>query len=657
MLNTEYPRDKTDIRRILLAVFAIAAVLSVSFALSDSDNSDAADTDTTRFYYMQLDDFEKAVYDGICNTPVTTDSEGRYEITFDVPIPDAYVNVSKTKATDEIPKKVERAMSGVASERTDIYWLGDRYVTTIPYNEYTELTTSDDITVHIFGLVTEFGFDKSSELRSCLDSIVLDDTDTRQTTVESIHGYLCGLLVYYPDKPIPDTMDTRNVATAFLGDHMVVCEGYAKAFKLLCDWYGIPCLIVTGDAGIGDDKGPHMYNYVQMENEQWYLVDCTFDDQDHGVMTEYLLTGSEEGGFGNQPVKNTHLVDSEKYAYFKLPTLSAESYAHQECEIVFFDYDGSVLSSTRYSHGDRLVIPSDPEKPSTDSETFVFDGWSADGEKVAELPAIVNGTAEYKALFKAHERIYDVRFLDYDGSELNNLKLKFGEGIVPPSGPERESDDYRTYAFSGWYPAVPAKIDNASEEYVFTATYAESANIVTKNGNQYVRSENGSIAFTDAEMAVIKSGTGSLTVILTGAEIEFGREVLDSLIPNETLAFVEKDIDSIDADRRSDFGNAKLFAVDFGANNGLKFPAGSLKISVPVKTDGSDRLELYETVGYTKLGMEYKDGNVVFEPVSFSSFAVTGITEQKTDMGFYFPIVGILVFVVIAMAVAYRFSR
>ena len=52
-----------------------------------------------------------------------------------------------------------------------------------------------------------------------------------------------------------------------------VCQGYAYAFKLLCDKAQIPCWIVTGT--YGDE--PHAWNYVWVNNN-YYLVDVTWDD-------------------------------------------------------------------------------------------------------------------------------------------------------------------------------------------------------------------------------------------------------------------------------------------------------------------------------------------------------------------------------------------
>ena len=62
----------------------------------------------------------------------------------------------------------------------------------------------------------------------------------------------------------------------------VVCEGYSKAFKYLCDGTDfnadISSITVTGTIRGGTDEGPHMWNIVNMEDGNNYLVDVTNSD-------------------------------------------------------------------------------------------------------------------------------------------------------------------------------------------------------------------------------------------------------------------------------------------------------------------------------------------------------------------------------------------
>ncbi|MBQ2094824.1 MAG: S-layer homology domain-containing protein, partial [Firmicutes bacterium] len=81
-----------------------------------------------------------------------------------------------------------------------------------------------------------------------------------------------------------------------------VCDGYSKAFKLLCDRLGIPCTLTTGVAIRSDGKTVyHMWNQVAV-NGTWYGVDVAWNDpiypNVYGAVSgkeneQYLLVGGE----------------------------------------------------------------------------------------------------------------------------------------------------------------------------------------------------------------------------------------------------------------------------------------------------------------------------------------------------------------------------
>ena len=74
----------------------------------------------------------------------------------------------------------------------------------------------------------------------------------------------------------------------------VVCEGYSKAFKYLCDLStflnpNISCYLVTGTM----NGGNHMWNIVTMKDGKNYLVDVTnSEDGTFGAGGELFLTGA-----------------------------------------------------------------------------------------------------------------------------------------------------------------------------------------------------------------------------------------------------------------------------------------------------------------------------------------------------------------------------
>lgn len=87
------------------------------------------------------------------------------------------------------------------------------------------------------------------------------------------------------------------------GSNGPVCDGYSRAFKVICDKLNIPCVLADGYARYAKDGGgeAHMWNLVQMEDGFWYGVDVTWNDptvpggvgpQSGHENERYLLVGS-----------------------------------------------------------------------------------------------------------------------------------------------------------------------------------------------------------------------------------------------------------------------------------------------------------------------------------------------------------------------------
>ena len=79
----------------------------------------------------------------------------------------------------------------------------------------------------------------------------------------------------------------------------VVCEGYAKAFKYLCDHTAfessIECILAGGDMVIGSRSEPHMWNVLKMDDGKNYLVDATnCDSGTAGYPDKLFLAGTTQ---------------------------------------------------------------------------------------------------------------------------------------------------------------------------------------------------------------------------------------------------------------------------------------------------------------------------------------------------------------------------
>lgn len=188
-------------------------------------------------------------------------------------------------------------------------------------------------------------------------------------TAKSDHEKLKAYLDYIKDAVSYNNEAANNNATPY-GDPWqliyvfdnnpstnVVCEGYAKAFKHLCDLSSFSesdllCSLVTGTMTVGTSAGPHMWNIVTFGSRN-YLVDVTNCDADTvGAPDKLFLCGAAE----NEPSKKyTATAGSQSIVYeYDADTLS--DYASSDLKLEEMPYSptgvsGLTVSGTIRSYG------------------------------------------------------------------------------------------------------------------------------------------------------------------------------------------------------------------------------------------------------------------------------------------------------------------
>ena len=98
-----------------------------------------------------------------------------------------------------------------------------------------------------------------------------------------IHDLLCDTVTYFDDGEMCYT------AYGAIINNKAVCEGYSRAFQLLCRKIGILCEPVYGST----EDGGHMWNTVKIEGE-WYLTDVTWDDSEDRLSRYYFNLTSDK---------------------------------------------------------------------------------------------------------------------------------------------------------------------------------------------------------------------------------------------------------------------------------------------------------------------------------------------------------------------------
>ena len=136
---------------------------------------------------------------------------------------------------------------------------------------------------------------------------------------------------------------------------------------------------------------------------------------------------------------------------------------YKEYTVKFVDEDGStVLHTYTYHFGDEVVLPDEPTKPADLANTYDFDHWTPDVTDVA-------GDATYTATYTATPIDYTISFYA-NGEEISAKTYHYGDTIEVPANPTKAADEYNTYEFAGWTPAVPATVDGTGDG-TYTATF------------------------------------------------------------------------------------------------------------------------------------------------------------------------------------------
>lgn len=166
-----------------------------------------------------------------------------------------------------------------------------------------------------------------------------EDSDL-ETTLVSYKDAICSLVSYDHDAAEdsnPTYSDPWQLVSVFDDDPgtNVVCEGYSKAFKYLCDLSGIAdgrCILATGMMSGGTGAGNHMWNIVEMDDGRNYLVDVTNCDEgtvghpDQLFLVPYteMLGDGFEGGYGFETDTDTieYVYDQDTLGVFSESALT-----------------------------------------------------------------------------------------------------------------------------------------------------------------------------------------------------------------------------------------------------------------------------------------------------------------------------------------------
>ncbi len=199
------------------------------------------------------------------------------------------------------------AVSAFRGDHPEVFWLDAQSCYKYHYD-------GTDITVELS--FTETGDDLETD-RQALQNAVQEAVAAAPENADDydielfLNDWLCQRCTYNNES------SERHTALGALVLGEAVCDGYARAFQLLCRQFGIECLPVEGTSDFaGDGEGGHMWNVVQL-GDNWYHVDVTWNDAPEAtcdveryfylnlttdqIRQDHVISGSfsEDGAFFN----------------------------------------------------------------------------------------------------------------------------------------------------------------------------------------------------------------------------------------------------------------------------------------------------------------------------------------------------------------------
>lgn len=140
----------------------------------------------------------------------------------------------------------------------------------------------------------------------------------------------------------------------------------------------------------------------------------------------------------------------------------------------FLNYDESVLYVNTILYGEDAVYQGEkPVRENSETTVYTFSGWDKPLEKIVE-------DTTFYAQYTDSVRKYEIKFVDYDDRLLEKQLLEYGATPVYSQGePTRTSDDFYTYAFTGWSPSI----EKVRNDKTYKATYSREDILYTITWN------------------------------------------------------------------------------------------------------------------------------------------------------------------------------
>lgn len=292
---------------------------------------------SSRYGYYSLNADEKSVYDEIVN------GAHHFEET---------IELTRTVSKE----RLEEICKLIYLEETSLYYISKEY--SVSFNAETEEASSVQLSY-------VFDYDEVNSMNVLTEqrvSEILAKITPEMDTVDTIKLFHDEIILN-----CKYSVDGKYISTPYgaFVDGSALCEGYARAFAILCNKVGIENLFATGSQVVTDQYGnqayeEHIWNMVKVDG-LWYNIDLTWDDpttsskadalDDAFISYSYFL-------FPRFEVKPTVMIDETLFTLPEANSLEANYFVHYGYYATTYEEAVEILTRSineAYDNGEHYV--------------------------------------------------------------------------------------------------------------------------------------------------------------------------------------------------------------------------------------------------------------------------------------------------------------
>jgi len=396
--------------------------------------------------------------------------------------------------------EMRRVVYSFRQDHPENFWLNSGFVA-VRSNTYAEATVS--MGVNWKSGARSIAADEAA-IKRTVKSIATEarKQPTKAQQVRYAHDWLTKNNVTYQGTVNMETDATPfSAASGLLSDLSPVCDGYANAFKLICDELGVECVTVWGTAG-----GDHAWNYVRLDGS-WYAVDVTWDDPTvvdtsgniiagYPGTSEYFLVGSNTLNNSGKPFSATHIPDNKPY-----PKLSAEAYKDSGTTpatyTVTFNPNGGKVSTSSKTYKANAALGTLPTPTKTGC---TFKGWYTKATGGIKVTAAKKVTSDMTLYAQWNAATTCKITLNPNGGKVSPTSVTVEKGKAYLS--KLPTPTRTGYKFAGWY---TSKTGGTQITSTSTTSYSRTLYAHWSRGRTYMTVKfdpNGGTVYRDSKTVI-----------------------------------------------------------------------------------------------------------------------------------------------------------